>query len=158
MNEIRKHISAKLKSWGNGSNSGPRITFDLFQDEDLDALKNSVGKEFYLFLVPVDLETGLPEQSTVEPTENHATVTQQTLRTPFGRKESQEAFLMTTQKTFWEFLERVGGAKINGQPDANVVFKRMIGIKSKKELDEKPNESYIRLVNSFRKFVNRGEI
>ena len=163
---MKEHIDVKIKSWGNGSSSGPWIKMDLFSEEDLEVLKNHVGKGFHMILVPeqVDESEDLEEDEAVGfiPPEGDfkvALCTSGNEKPKTTARDSVQSALMCKSPEFWRYLSTFDGSVVD-EATATDYFRKWCQIESRAELDtsETAKRFYIGIRDDFRKWVNRGEV
>jgi len=143
------HTDVKLKTWGNGSNSGPWVKFDLQDDAALEAFKTEVGSTYHMFLVRFDSEE--------KPGQVYETVGEVK---PKGKKPktlSNEAFFLVNSENFKNFLQETFCGNFSTFQCRDMWLKKTLEIDSKKELDGN-NVAAIKTFNTlrdnFRKWVN----
>ena len=146
---MSEHIDVKIKSWGNGSSSGPWIKLDLADEEALEKLKSQVGNGFHMILVPID--NGEPQKEV----EDVDTVIEQPKKK--GMKLSNEAYMMIQERSFGEYLYSIEKQDYNwAQRDD--WLKARCSIDSKSELDIEENngaiQTFMLVRDSWRVFVN----
>ena len=146
---MSEHIDVKVKSWGNGSSSGPWIKLDLADEEALEKLKSQVGNGFHMVLVPID--HGEPQKEV----EDVDTVIEQPKKK--GMKLSNEAYLMIKEDSFGRYLYARTGQQFNvSQRDD--WLKEQCCIDSKKELDISDNkpqmDAFFSIQSYWRSFLN----
>ena len=139
-----KHIDVKIKSWGNGSSSGPWVKFDLAGEDDLESLKSKVGEGFHMILVPID--------SDEKPGQEYEAVGEEKKKS----KLSNEAFFMVNQENFGEYLASVYQEDFYTFEKRDNWLKEKLSISSKSELDRGGLEAvgFESIRGAFREWVN----
>lgn len=141
----KQHIDVKIKSWGNGSSSGPWIKLDLAEEEDLDVLASQIGNGFHMILVPVDNgEEGEEQEAKALESKSY--------------KNSQEAHFMLGQDNFTKWLCHITKKDMSSLERRDAWFKNRLKIKSKAELDNPNNKieinEFVKIRDQFRYWVN----
>ena len=150
---MSEHIDIKIKSWGNGSSSGPWVRVDLADDESLEKLKSQVGNGFHMILVPIDHGEPQKEVAAVD------TVIEPQKKK--GMKLSNEAHMMISEESFSNYLYSLDGFDSNyNSSQCDAWLKHICGIRSKSELDNPENcwavQQFIEIRDGWRTFVNGG--
>ena len=146
---MKNYIDVKIKSWGNGSSSGPWVKFDLSDDEELEALKSEVGNSFHMILVPVQEE------------EEESDNTDCNVVQLKSKRLSQETHLMCTSENFISYLSYLYPDKKINENNAKQWLKMKLGIDSLRELDgigddiEQAIDTLEAIKSSFRNWINR---
>ena len=167
------HIDVKIKSWGNGSTSGPWIKLDLAEEEDLEALKNQIGNGFHMVLIPIDQGDSTPpeeeqEEEQISESEHKRRRESWEVSRPVvqdipdfikkrdaaksakGSKEkplSCQAHLMVMEGSFHAFINLTTNTyQVINTQNADEWFKDFLGIDSKRSLD---NEEYPEVIDKF---------
>ena len=170
---MKDHIDVKIKSWGNGSASGPWIKLDLFSEDDLEALKNHVGKGFHMILVPEQVDEGEPEPIEEEPKPFTPNTLPEHKRKEFKIKgpkpelsEANKCAIMLYQPNFWDFVndqyrpfENDEIKNVGNALEADKWLKQFLGIGSKTALNDESDLNlltvYRDMIDNFRRWVNR---
>lgn len=146
MTEKKTHIDVKIKSWGNGSNSGPWVKLDLLDDDDLAFFEKYRGYGFHMFLVPIENEAKekVPEKPK--------------LTRKRAKKRSNECWETCREPNYWHYLENRFGGTCESEQQAIEVTRDYLEIESRAELDKEVNYAsitkYNGLMRDFRNKVN----
>ena len=129
LSSMSEHTDIKLKSWGNGSSSGPWVKIDLLDEEDLEFFKSQMGNGFHMVLVPIDC--GEPQE---EVKETETIVEPVTVKK--GLKLSNEAHFMVQEDSFGDYLKKLTGKDHATFQMRDFWLKQAINVKSKGDLDK----------------------
>lgn len=147
---MSEHTDIKLKSWGNGSSSGPWVKIDLLDEDDLEFFKSQMGNGFHMVLVPIDC--GEPQEEEPET---------ETIIEPVTKKVmmlSNEAHFMLSEDSFGKYLKSITGSDHFNYLGRNEWLKDTLDIKSKSDLDKMENGlaqgAFKAIRDDWRQFVN----
>jgi len=148
---MSEHTDIKLKSWGNGSSSGPWVKIDLLDEEDLEFFKSQMGNGFHMVLVPIDC--GEPQEEKPE--------TETIVEPVTAKKEmklSNEAHFMLGTITFTQYLKHYTGKVYKTYKEKDDWLKQALSIDSKSKLDSDmcklEQQSFCNIRDGWRDFVN----